>query len=109
MTVLSHLRGIMSEADRCGNSDRPLTHHLEPTEKGLAMKATRTCSVTACNKPAEMIARIPWPRRCGYCSAEVTEDEAEGHWARGFVSRCRLRLAEHIRAENGDESLYEAS
>lgn len=35
---------------RCLTTERPLTHSLEPREEGLAMQATRTCSITGCGR-----------------------------------------------------------
>jgi hypothetical protein len=37
-------------AARCFNTERPLTHSLDQREEGLAMQATRTCSVTECDQ-----------------------------------------------------------
>jgi len=39
------------EATRCDNTERPLTHSLDLGEEGLAVQATRTCSVTDCDRP----------------------------------------------------------
>lgn len=39
-----------SEAARCVNTRRPLTRLLDSTERGLAVKATRTCSVAGCDR-----------------------------------------------------------
>lgn len=41
-----------SEAARCGNTERPLTHSLDSTEEGLAMQATRPCAADGCDTPA---------------------------------------------------------
>jgi len=38
-------------AARCVNTERPLTHLLEPGERGLAMNASATCSVDGCARP----------------------------------------------------------
>lgn len=53
-----------SEAARCANTARPLTHLSDLTGRGLAVKATRTCSIDGCDRPT--IAR-------GYCRP---------HWSR---------------------------
>jgi hypothetical protein len=43
--------------------------------------------------------------RCGFCSAEVDEDEAIDHWKRGRVSRCRKRPDPWLQlAAKGDSS-----
>lgn len=39
------------EAARGANPERPLTHLLDLSERGLAVKATRTCSVDGCERP----------------------------------------------------------
>jgi len=39
-----------SEAARCANTARPLTHLSDLTGRGLAVKATRTCSVDGCDR-----------------------------------------------------------
>lgn len=41
----------MGKAERCVNTVRPLTHSLDCTEEGLAMQATRTCSIPDCQGP----------------------------------------------------------
>lgn len=38
----------LSEAARWWNTERPLTHSLDITEEGIAMQATRTCSIADC-------------------------------------------------------------
>lgn len=53
MTILSYPHGTISEADRCGNSDRPLTRRSDSAGRGLAVKATQSCSVATCDKPGE--------------------------------------------------------
>lgn len=53
MTILSYPHGTISEADRCGNSDRPLTRRSDSAGRGLAVKATQSCSVATCDKPVE--------------------------------------------------------
>lgn len=40
-----------SEAVQCVNTERPLTHSLDPTEEGIAVKATRRCTVEGCDRP----------------------------------------------------------
>lgn len=40
-----------SRAARCLTTVRPLTHSLDLREEGLAMQATRKCSVADCDKP----------------------------------------------------------
>jgi hypothetical protein len=40
-----------NRAATCGNTKRPLTRSLDLREEGLAMQATRICSVTDCQKP----------------------------------------------------------
>lgn len=42
-----------SEANRCVNTEWPLTHSLDQSEEGLAVKATRKCSVEGCESPVE--------------------------------------------------------
>lgn len=39
------------EVARCVNTERPLTRPLDLREEGLAMQATRVCSVTDCDSP----------------------------------------------------------
>lgn len=39
------------EAARCFNTEQPLTRPLDLREEGLAMQATRVCSVTDCDRP----------------------------------------------------------
>jgi hypothetical protein len=38
-------------AARCSTTERPLTRSLDQREEGLAMQATRVCSVTDCDRP----------------------------------------------------------
>lgn len=40
-----------SRAARWWNTERPLTHSLDQREEGLAMQATRICSVADCDQP----------------------------------------------------------
>jgi hypothetical protein len=40
-----------SGAAGCLNTKRPLTHSLDLSDEGLAMKAIRICSVAECDKP----------------------------------------------------------
>lgn len=42
---------VCSEAARGTNPERPLTRSLDLGEEGLAMQATRTCSVDGCSNP----------------------------------------------------------
>lgn len=51
MITLWHNRN--SETARCVNTERPLTHSLDLGEEGLAMQATRTCSVEGCERAAK--------------------------------------------------------
>jgi hypothetical protein len=39
------------EVTRCVNTGRPLTHSLDLSEEGLAVQATRICSLTDCDRP----------------------------------------------------------
>lgn len=45
------LHGIMSGTVRCVNTKRPLTHLLDYTERGLAVKATQPCQTPGCPDP----------------------------------------------------------
>jgi hypothetical protein len=46
----------------------------------------------AARQAARLLARIPWPRRCGFCRIDVEPEEADAHWRQdGGVSRCRHR------------------
>lgn len=67
-----------SEAAQGGNPERPLTHPLDYGEEGLAMKATRTCTIDGCQKP--VLAR-------GWCSAHWTRWKRHGDPLGGGVER----------------------
>lgn len=54
---------------RSANSERCLTHSLDLGEEGLAMQATRKCSIDGCEKP--FLAR-------GWCSAHWTRWQRTG-------------------------------
>lgn len=44
---------LISEAARRVTVERPLTHSFDLGEEGLAMHATRTCSIDDCDRPAQ--------------------------------------------------------
>ena len=71
MTKLSDQRGTMNEAGRCINTPRPLTHSLDLSKEGLAMKATRTCSVVDCEKPVKTL-------KSGMCGMHVSRLDRTG-------------------------------
>ena len=49
--MIATWENVRSEAARGANPERPLTHLLDLGERGLAVKATRTCSIDGCEKP----------------------------------------------------------
>lgn len=95
----------MSEAVRCINTERPLTHSLDFTEEGLAMKATRTCSIDGCDRGGGIVRGLcgthyerwrrngttadPQPRFC------VIEGCGGKHKARGWCEMHYNRWASH--------------
>jgi hypothetical protein len=59
-----------SAPGRCGNTTRGLTRSLDLTKEGLAMKATRICTVDTCDRPR---------RGCRpYCNAHLRRLERTG-------------------------------
>lgn len=50
----SVIDGTMTEAVRCANTRRPLTHLIDSTERQAAVKATQ-CSVDGCEKPPKTL------------------------------------------------------
>lgn len=71
-------RLIMSGADQCVNTDRLLTRSLDLGEEGLAMQATRTCSVDGCERTH--IAR-------GLCTVHYDAAKHAGTLARHSLTR----------------------
>lgn len=68
--------GIMSGTARCFRTVRPLARSLDLTEEGIAVKATLSCSISGCERPAE---------KRGWCNAHYTR------WHRTGSTELRAR------------------
>jgi hypothetical protein len=75
-----------SEAVQCVNTERPLTHSLDLTEEGIAVKATRKCTVEGCDKPN--LAK----NLCGghYSRLRTHGDPLAGRAPRSTTGKCTL-------------------
>lgn len=87
-------RGTMNEAGRRVNVTRPLTHSLDYTEEGLAMKATRICSVHDCQ--ANVHAK-------GFCLTHYARWKRTGstETTRVTLTTCTVDGCEHPHAARG--------